>query len=114
MWKWKWLGDEDYVEVHSEDLDAKQDISSEESEDELDKNEEHFIFGKDKESKWSKNTRTQISQTQKNAETEFEIWKCFITNNILDLILLYTNKCIDSILNQFTQEIDVKQIHKPN
>ena len=34
------LEDEDYVEGHSGDLDTKQDISSEESEDELDMNEE--------------------------------------------------------------------------
>ena len=34
------LENEDYVEVHSEDLDTEQDISSEESE--LVKNEEYF------------------------------------------------------------------------
>ena len=96
------------MEVCSEDQNSEQDISSEESEDELDKNEEHFIFGKDKESKWSKNTRTQISQTQKNAETEFEIWKCFITNDILDLILLYTNTDVDSISSWFSLERDAK------
>ena len=48
------LGDEGYVEVCLEDLDTKQGISSEESGDELDMNEE-YIFGKDKESKWRKN-----------------------------------------------------------
>ena len=37
------LEDEDYVEGHSGDLDTKQDISSEESEDELDMNEEYFL-----------------------------------------------------------------------
>ena len=35
------LEDEDYVKIHSEDSDTKQDISSEESEDELDVNEEY-------------------------------------------------------------------------
>ena len=34
------LEDEDYVAVHSEDSDTEQDISSEESKDELDMNEE--------------------------------------------------------------------------
>ena len=35
--------EDDYVEVHSEDLDTEQDISNEESEDELDMNEEYFL-----------------------------------------------------------------------
>ena len=35
--------EDDYVEVHSEDLDTEQDISNEESEDELDMNEEYFF-----------------------------------------------------------------------
>ena len=38
------LEDEDHVEVHSEDLDTKQDISSEESEDEFDVNEKYVFF----------------------------------------------------------------------
>ena len=35
--------EDDYVEVHWEDLDTEQDISNEESEDELDMNEEYFL-----------------------------------------------------------------------
>ena len=39
------LENEDYVEVSVEDLDTEQDISSEESEDELDINEGYFLKG---------------------------------------------------------------------
>ena len=85
------LEDEDHVEVHSEDLDTKQDISSEESEDEFDVNEKYvvFFFFNDKESKWNKNpVRRQIrKQPQKmlcqlplvrpntnNTKTELDTW----------------------------------------
>ena len=109
------------MEVCSEDQNSEQDISSEESEDELDKNEEHFIFGKDKESKWRKNpVRKQIrKQPQnilcqlplvwpkaKNAQTELDTWNGFITNATSDLISLSTNKYIDSILSWFSGERD--------
>ena len=94
-------------------MDTKQDISSEENEDELDMK----LLGKDKESKWRKNPiRRQISEqlqnilcqllfvqpNAKHARTELEAWNCFITNDILDLILLYTNKYIDSMLIWFS------------
>lgn len=103
------------MEVRSEDSDVEQDISSEESEDELGMSEEYF-FGKDKESKWRENPiRRQIRKqpqnmvgqlllvwpNAKNAETELETYNCFIANDILDLILLYTNKYISSVSNLF-------------
>ena len=84
--------EDDYVEVHWEDLGTKQDISSEESEEELDRNKEYFS-GKDKEWKWRNNSikkqvRKQpqnilcqlplVQPNAKNAKTELKIWNCFI------------------------------------
>ena len=50
MYKWKWFRRWRLRGVHSEYLDTKQDISSEENEDELDMK----LLGKDKESKGGK------------------------------------------------------------
>ena len=48
---------------------------------------------------------TSVSSAKcKNAKTELETWNCFITNDILDLILLYTNKYIDSISSWFSKK----------
>ena len=100
------------MEAHSEDSDTEQDISSEVSKDKLDMNEEYF-FGKAKESKWRKNpVRRQIRKqlqhilcqlalVRPNAKKAKIKLNCFITKDILELILLYTNKYIDFILASF-------------
>jgi len=117
---------DDNVEVCLLDSDTGQDISDEESENEVNVNEEYFL-GKDKESKWMKtpirrqirrqpqNILSQVPLVQSNTKsaiTEIETWNCFITDNILDLILLHTNKYVDSISNRYSRERDAKQIDK--
>ena len=98
------LEDEDYVEFRSEDSDTEQDISSEKSEDELDVNESIFLERiKNKVEGKSNKTTNQKTFTEyfvstpvssgkpENAKTELETCNCFITNDTLDLTLLYTN-----------------------
>ena len=80
----------------------------------------NIFFGRDKDAKWRKNPiRRQIRKQMqnilcqlllvqlnaKNAKTELETWKSFITSDILDIILLYTNKYIHSISSQFSKEM---------
>ena len=46
---------------------------------------------------------------KKNAKTELEAWNLFIRSDILDLILLYKNNYIDSLLSQFHEKEMLKE-----
>ena len=107
-------------------MGTEEDIYSEESEDELDMNEEYFFERIKNQNRGGNPIKRQIGKQlqnilcqlslvwpdAKNAKTEVETWHCFITNNILDLILLYTNKCSTSVSSWFSRKRDGKQIDK--
>lgn len=82
--------------------------------------------GKDGTTKWRKRPtpkkRTKLHNivTQKQGprgsalqvETPFEAWNCFITDEILDLIVNYTNIYIDGIKQKYSRARDVRCTNK--
>lgn len=119
------LDENESIEVRSENSDSEQDISSENGEEGTNSNEDYFL-GKDKVSKWEKNIiignkiRRQpqnilvqlpvVKPYAKNAITESECWSCFISEEILNLILVCTNKYIDSISTKYSRERDARHV----
>lgn len=119
------LEETDCLESRPENSDTEQDISDADTEVTEEENEEYY-FGKDKTTKWTKEVRRQgkrqrqnvlseqsgVRPLAKNAKTEIECWNCFITDDILELILFHTNTYIHTIAKRYSRERDAKQLDK--
>lgn len=110
---------EDIVEERQEDSDSEQEgDSSEEDECCTD-----VCLGKDKITKWSKkkpNTRVKrashnvlmhlpgVIGEARNASSPLECWKCIMSEEMIKMIVNYTNIFIESIRNRFQRDRDAK------
>ncbi|KAJ8952305.1 hypothetical protein NQ314_007567 [Rhamnusium bicolor] len=114
-------GEVDFVEVREDDSDTEQDISDGEAGDRS-LNELSFI-GKDKATKWMKQVPTKTVRTRKEdkvlrlpistlaartLKTPIEIFKYFINDEMVDLIVQHTNAYIDSVSDNFERERDAR------
>lgn len=114
-------GEEDQLERQDLNSDPEQDISDLEEDFELGK--QPMFVGKDGITNWdnhisNKNVKTRaqnlikhlpgVKAGAKNLRTELEIWKYFFTNDILNLIVHYTNKHIQSVRSNYQRERDAR------
>lgn len=94
-----------------------------ESSDEGEEDSQDLYVGKDGITQWSKrknSSRGRLASHNillrlpgtlgdaKNAKNPLECWKCFFSNDIMELIVKYTNIYIESIQSQFARERDAK------
>lgn len=120
------LGEES--DVASEDEVAERDIDSEtEQEGETDDEDENvdtpFFLGNDKQTKWNQNpTRANVRRPPHNiithlpgvkgnaraCKTAIDCWHNLFTDEMLELIVKYTNQYIDIIRDNFSRERDIK------
>jgi len=115
--------EEDHVEFQT-DCNSEEEF---ESDQDVENDEVNFFIGKDKKTKWrkspmSKNIRTRARNivTQKSgvkgiagdAKTPLEIWKLFFSDSVIDIIVINTNKYIESIAKNYTRERDAKPTDK--
>lgn len=116
------IASEDNLEIQDFDRTSEQ-ACSDDSEDEYINTdvEGAYILGKDKHTKWM---RKQASASRKGKEnimiypgvigvtkyatTAVECWNNFFTDNILEIIVKYTNQCIENIKKNFSRERDIK------
>ena len=117
----------DDVEENSaevEDLGGESDIASEDevAEDEDDQpTVDSFFIGKDKKTKWLKKPPSAIRSARpqnilthlpgvkgnaRNCKTKLECRNCLFTEDILEMMIKYTNQYIDTIKHKFTRERD--------
>lgn len=122
------LDENDHVEMRSENSDSEQSVLSQDDEEDENQDKNHYYLGKDKTSKWMKrpiynsqirrqpqNILSELPQVRakaKGAKTEFDAWNCFVSENILDIILLHTNNQINSVQNRYSRDRDAKQTDK--
>ncbi|XP_069701433.1 piggyBac transposable element-derived protein 4-like [Periplaneta americana] len=108
---------EDKVESRSVDSDTDHEVDDENAE----LGDANYFIGKDgtkwKKSPW-KTTHTRphrpnilaklpgVMQTAKDAETEFDCWKLFVSDIILDMIVENTNIYIENLKEKITRERD--------
>lgn len=114
--------EEDMIETRLEDSETEQsDISDEED---LEVSDGYFI-GKNKETKWSKNvpsTRVRakphnilkklpgVIGEARNARTPLACWSNLMTDDILELILHYTNTYIGTVKPSYARERDARLV----
>lgn len=112
---------EDVIEERQGDSETEQDADSSEE----DENENDFYLGKDKLTKWSKkkpNTRVKRSSHNivlqlpgvigeaRNSISRLDCWKCIMSDEVVNLIVKYTNIYIVKIQNRFQRDRDAKVI----
>nr|XP_047122928.1 piggyBac transposable element-derived protein 4-like [Hydra vulgaris] len=115
------------------DIDSEDEVEqcilnseTEQSENEIeedDKEEGNSFMGKDKKTEWLnkplKKSRRRKSHNicihlpgvignAKNAKTPYECWNNFFTDNVIELIVTYTNIYIDSVKDRFVRQRDIK------
>lgn len=115
------VASDDEVEERGENSETEQD-------DETDLDDEnsgdiHFFLGKDKISKWNQNPPLRsarrgphniithlpgVKGNARNASTAVDIWNNIFTDEILNIIVTYTNQYIETIRNNFSRERDIK------
>lgn len=110
----------DQMEVDEEEYGDSSDVDLSET---LDEEGVPYFIGKDRKTKWRKdifpkNVRTRsvnlltklpgVIGAARSAKTELESWKCFICDDILEILVRYTNKYIISIQSKFNRERDAK------
>lgn len=125
--------EEDIVEERDKDSNSEQDLDEDEALDEqegrnnavfINKNDPFFI-GKDKLTKWRKQcvsnkqvkTRSEnivkvlpgVPRRLQHLKSPFDIWNIFFSNEILNIIVTYTNQKIEAVSENFARERD----HKP-
>lgn len=116
-------GEEDAVEVQDVDTDTEQDISDSEPDTEV-LAEELYFTGKDNETKWGKhqpptNVRTRAEnlvkhlpgpkRVVKDLKTPLLIWKYFFNDEMLSMIVEYTNQRIQSSRENYGRERDARE-----
>ena len=82
-----------------------------------------FYLGRDKETKWNKKPQSKKCRTQSyniitqlpgvkgnacNAKTALGCWGNLVTNEILEMIVTYTNQYMDTIRHKFCRERDIR------
>ncbi|XP_045482051.1 uncharacterized protein LOC123686113 [Harmonia axyridis] len=119
------LGEESEVEEvdqHEDDQSSEQDGESQSSdEDALPLTEIGFYMGRDNETKWNKKPPSEKRHTPsqnkmvpgtkgnaRNAKTVLDCWKNLFTDEIIDIIVKYTNQYIDTIQHEFSRGSDVR------
>lgn len=119
------IDDEDAVEFREEDSDTEQEDSDEDEEAD-ENNPKYYFWGKDKVTKWFHDPKSNIVQRTSNqnlirrlpgviggarqASTPMESWSCFFTNDIMEIIVHYTNQYIEKIREKYGRERDAKCI----
>lgn len=108
---------EDCVRERDGDSNSEQEASSSEEEE---INEYEYI-GKDKISKWTRNKPTSTVRRRnhnillqlpgvlgeaRNAVTAYDSWKCIMSEDIIEIIVKYTNKYIEKVKDKFQRERD--------
>lgn len=121
------ISDTDHIEERENNSDTEQDISDDEI-DQLpdDQNSGPFFIGKDKESKWMKHLPTKTIRTRsenkvirlptsrlptRSLKTPIDIFRYFINDKMIDIIVKSTNLYISSISDNFQRERDAKTTH---
>lgn len=112
---------EDQVEERNQNSDTEQEFLSESDQESSSIETNEYFIGRDKTTKWRKTKWSQRVKTRpqnilvsssgvvgsaKQAKTNFECWNCFINDEILDIIVLHTNKYIKNIRSQYSRERD--------
>lgn len=113
---------EDEIETRQESSETEEDDN--EDVDNIEEDAEYFV-GKDKETRWSKNPPSQRVRSRshnlirklpgvvgaaKSARTPLECWSCLFSDDILNIIVQYTNQYIESIKPSFQRERDARPI----
>ncbi|KAJ8948611.1 hypothetical protein NQ314_008374 [Rhamnusium bicolor] len=83
------------IEIREESSDTEQSAESSSDENELD-----FFIGRDK--------IAGVKGTAREANSPIETWSCFITDDMLNLIVAWTNQMIESVSHKFQRERDAK------
>lgn len=111
---------EEHVEERDGDSETDQDG---ESCGEEEAGEQGFYVGKDKVTKWSKkkpsskgrrgghNVMLRLPGTigdARNARSPYECWRCIFSEDVIELIVKYTNVYIETIKGKFTRERDAR------
>lgn len=114
---------EDYVEEREGDSATEQEEEEDEVDSGDDATDENEYVGKDKVTKWSKKKPPHrvrrashnvlvrlpgVIGDARNAVTTYECWKCFFSEDIIEMIVQYTNKYIEKIQNKFQRERDAR------
>ncbi|XP_049857934.1 piggyBac transposable element-derived protein 4-like [Schistocerca gregaria] len=114
---------DDAVEVRQEDSETEENDS--ENYEKVLEESQHYHTGRDKETKWNKVPPSQKVRFRahniirklpgpiaaaKALRTPFECWNCLVDDDILSIIVLYTNQYIESIKASFQRERDVKPV----
>jgi hypothetical protein len=109
--------EEDVEEIVEEFSDLEQEVSS--SDDFEEESRENCYLGRDKVTKWrsvqpTQNVRTRscnvvthlrgVKGRAKEAKSAIDCWKCFISDDILEIITENTNKYIDKIKLSYALE----------
>lgn len=119
---------EDHVEARQDDSDTDQLFTDENaSDDDLSDEEDDFFLGKDKCTRWRKTASSQrvkrkphnifthipgVKGPAKEAKTPYQSWSYFITDDMLDIIVQWTNQYIESVRPKFQRERDAKLTDK--
>ncbi|KAJ8969070.1 hypothetical protein NQ314_001972 [Rhamnusium bicolor] len=112
-------GDEDHIEERDEDSNSEQDLETE-AEENIDPSRHMgpYFLGRDKTTKWRKHTFPQNVRTRsknliiklpavkgpaKEKQEVIDIWNLFFDDSIIDIIVLNTNKYIESVQKNYTR-----------
>lgn len=115
------IASEDEVEMQDDVSETEQEGETDESDD--DAASTSFFLGKDKVTKWNRsppprsvrrgshNLITHLPGVKGNArvaKTVVDCWNCLFTEEMLDMIVRYTNQYIQTIADQYSRERDIK------
>src|SRR5580765_867125 len=116
--------EEDHVEFQTECTRSEEEF---EPDQDVEDDEVDFFIGKDKKTKWRKSpsprnirTRARNIVTQKpgvkgiarDAKTPLEIWKLFFSDPVIDIIVINTNKYIESIAKNYIREREMLNLQR--
>lgn len=114
------IASEDELEQRDGDSDTGQEGESDNDDDDTDNS---FFLGKDKTTKWNKNLpRANVRKAAHNitthlpgvkgnatlSKTAIECWSNLFTDEMLDIIVRYTNQYMDILRSNFSRERDIK------